>query len=215
MKYLLILTMILILTVTATYAGLSDIDLEKERRLSLIASDTGETRTLGGSMIFPVDHINGGFGVQALHVAHEGEKLSDSILYRLQAGPKYRGATLQFYVDGELGVHLDRGVFFRPGAFDFEGWRLTGGAGVNWRGLHADIDPDTDDEGLLLRPFTYISLDKGNWSILGRYLPGHDLLIEPQVQFELDRLNLTLSGRYGYFMNAPTRQFLAQLDYPF
>lgn len=214
MKCVSILICLLIFTV-ASYAGLSDIDLEKERRLSLIASDTDKTRTLGGSIIFPIQHINGGFGIQALHASHENEKLSDSIRYRLQAGPEYKNATMQFYVDGELGVHLDRGVFFRPGHFDFEGWRLTGGAGVNWRGAHANITPEDDPDGLLLKPFAFISLDKSNWSILGRYLPGHDLLLEPQIQFELDRLNLTLSGRYGYFFNDPVRQFLAQLDYPF
>ena len=212
MKYL---TLFLMLLTSLAFAGLSDLDIEEERRLSLIASDTGDTRTLGGSIIFPVEHINGGFGVQALHVNHQGEKLSDSILFRVQAGPEYQGASLQFYIDGELGNHLDRGAFLRPGTFDFEGWRVSGGAGVNWRGVHADIDPDTDDEGLLLRPFAFISLDKENWSVLGRYIPGHDLLLEPQLQVELGKLNLTLSGRYGWLLNERTEQFLAQLDYPF
>ena len=205
----------LMLIAVSAFAGLADLDLEKERRVSLIGSDTGEARTLGGSVIFPIQHINGGFGLQALHVSHNGESISDTVSYRFQAGPKYADMSLQVYVDGTLDSHMDRGLFWRPGVYNFDGWRISGGVGTNWRGTHGDIAESEADEGLLLSPFAFLSFDKENWSVLGRWLPGHDILLEPQFQVEFDRLNLTISGKFGYLMGDPIRQYVAQVDYPF
>ena len=53
MKYLVYFLVICVTSIPA-YAGLGDLDLKEKRYASLIAGDTGEAQTLGGTVMLPI-----------------------------------------------------------------------------------------------------------------------------------------------------------------
>ena len=229
----LILTLIAMLVLALpSYAGLGDLDLETQRMLSGIASDTGEAQTYGATLIMPVQFINGGGAVSWLRtsIVHEDETIvSDDLQYRLQGGPVWRGISLQFFIEGDWGQYIDRGVFIRPGTLERLGWHLSGGVGTYLRGLQDELRRNADDPETLLKPLAFVSVSRklgnGTLSILTTWSPTfdlevHDLLVEPQFTAEVgvfnDRaVNLTLTGRFGRQHDLLIKDYQAQLDFPF
>jgi len=208
-------------------AGLGDLDLESQRYASLIASDTGKAATYGATVIVPIDLVNGGVAANFLRtsVEHEGESIvSDDFQYRLQGGPEWKGATVQFYVEGDRGKHQDRGVFLRPGSLDVQGWHISGGVGTYIRGLHEELRLDEDEPETLVKPIAFASLThklgQGILSVLVTWSPtfdleAHDLLVEPQFKVSVGKADLVLTGRFGEQHDMTVRDYIAQVDFPF
>jgi len=224
MRYLMVLCVCI---ATTAYAGLGDLDLESKRYASLIASDTGEASTYGTTLILPITLVNGGIAGTWLRtsVLHEEESIvSDDFQYRLQAGPVYRGVSLQFYIEGDWGKHQDRGLFIRPGSLDIQSWHISGGVGTYIRGLHEELRIDESEPDTLIKPLAFASLTRklgtGTLSVLTTWSPEfdfevHDLLVEPQFTVSLGKSNLTLTGRFGQQHDMRIREYIAQVDIPF
>lgn len=217
----------LLLAVCPVFAQLGDLDLETQRTVSAIASDTGEAQTVGITAILPVDLFNGGAAVSFLRtsITHEEEVIvSDDLQYRVQGGPVYRGVSLQFFVEGDWGKYRDQGGFIRPGSLDVSGWHISGGIGTYLRGLEEELRRDKDEPETLLKPLAFASLTRkigdGTMSVLTTWSPtfdfaAHDLLVEPQFTAELGAVNLTLTGRFGSQQEMRIREYIAQIDVPF
>ena len=213
--------LILMLITTVVFAdGLTDLDLETERHLSVLGSLNGDTYTLGGSLILPLTGINSGFGIQAIRTSHEEEVISENITWRLQGGPKYDDISLQFFVEQEFGKRLDRGFFIRPVSFHFDGWDVNGGVGTYLHGVHADLHEGDDAPDLVSKPLVFVSATHGNWSFLVKWASDfqfdtHDLTIEPQFHVELGTASLVLIGKFGKEMDEQVKKATLSVDYPF
>ena len=220
------------------FAQLGDLDLETKRYISAIASDTSEAQTYGGTVILPVQLINGGAAVSWVRTSittdgaedTEGAEtqethVSDDLQYRIQGGPVYKGVSLQFFIEGDWGKHIDRGGFIRPGSVDIQGWHLSGGVGTYLRGLQEELRLDADEPETLLKPLAFFSLTRkvgnGAFSVLTTWSPTfdfevHDLLLEPQFTAEVnENVNLTLTGRFGQQHEMTVREYIAQIDVGF
>ena len=228
MKSLILILIATLVLAIPSFAGLGDLDLETQRTLSAIASDTGEAQTLGTTLIVPVQFINGGGAVSWLRTSITTEAdetyVSDDLQYRVQGGPQWRGISLQFYVEGDWGKHIDRGTFIRPGTLDIQGWHLSGGVGTYLRGIQSELRREETDPETLLKPLAFVSVSRklggGTLATLITWSPtfsfdAHDLLIEPQFTAEVGDVNVTLTGRFGRQHDMGVREYIAQLDYPF
>jgi len=203
--------------------GLGDLDLIKTRTISITATDTGNAVTLGGTAILPIGQLNGGLAVSYLRTEIE-ETLSDAFQYRLQAGPRWKTASLQFYIEGHARKYNDAGSFIRPGTYTYNGWTLSGGIGTYLRGLADTLRRDKDDPETLIKPLAFVSINKpigtGNLNTLITWSPTfdfelHDLLIEPKFTTRIGKIGLTVVGRFGQKQDMTERAYIAQLDIPF
>lgn len=229
-KYLACFIVALMLFTLPAFAGLGDLDLETQRVLSGNASSNGESRTVGATFILPVDLINGGVAARWLHNTStdtdtDADTVNNDFQYRVQAGPiLFKDVSLQFYVDGDWGVHRDSGSFIRPGILNFEGWRVSGGVGTYLRGLQEELRREPDDPETLIKPIAFVSLNRavgeGTLSVLATWSPTfdfevHDLFVEPQFTVDVGGVSLSLIGKFGEQHEERVHEYIGQVNYPF
>ena len=242
MKTLITVLLALFITIPA-FAQLADLDLLEKNDRSISASvsaipnpTTGEyTESRSAILLLPLSYgksaltFQGGAGAY-WHQALVAGELSSFIQWRVQGGPQYKWAGLQFYVEGFWKKSMDYAGFFRFGEFDLGHVLLSGGFGTLVRadtqtdlsvGVERTADGGGDQvvKGLLLVSGEVDTTLFESLRLLGTFLPGfdgkHDVIGEAQVSYKLGDINLVGLGRFGYESGEPTRQYTALVQVPF
>lgn len=224
-------------------AQLADLDLLEENDRSISASvsampnptDGEYTESRSAILLLPLSYgksnltFQGGAGAYWHQALVKGE-LSSFIQWRVQGGPQYKWAGLQFYVEGFWKKSVNYAGFFRFGEFDLGHVLLSTGFGTLVR---ADTQTDlsvgverTDAAGgdQVVKGLVLVSGEVDttlfeSLRLLGTFLPGfdgeHDLIGEAQVSYKFGDINLVGLGRFGYEGGEATRQYTGLVQVPF
>lgn len=210
----------------SAFAQAPDLDLADERLLSVVVSgDSGQedARFRAVSVVAPFDLINGGaylYGSQTII----GESSVDAFQWRVQGGPLWRGASLQFYVDSINEKRLDYAWFIRPGAFSLGQVSFSGGLGTLLRqDTRVELGEDDASGDRVVKGLLFVSghykRDDFNFDARATFVPGfdgeHDLTFEPSATFDLGKFSLTGQAFIGYHLGMFESDYTLLLNVPF
>ena len=201
-----------------------DLDLVTERSLGMSVSALGGAAYRSGLLVAPWQLVNGGVFLYATQSVVDGVSVEDALQWRVQGGPQWRNVSLQFYVDSIHGQRLDYAWFIRPGEWRFNNFLFSGGVGTLLRQETRQVLGDAGAVGdQKVKGLVFVSghYDKGDMDFDTRltFIPGfdgqHDILVEPQVSWDLGRFSLTGLGRFGYALGAWDRTYTGMVTVPF
>ena len=223
-------------------AQLADLDLMEENDRSISASVSAMpnpttmeyTESRSAVVLLPLSYgdshltFQGGAGAYAHQVLVAGE-LSSFIQWRVQGGPQYKWAGLQFYVEGFWKKSIDYAGFFRFGEFDLGHVLVSTGFGTLVRSdtttnLAVGVERTAGGGDQVVKGLVLVSGEVDtplfeSLRLLGSFLPGfngeHDVIGEAQVSYALGNINLVGLARLGYENGATTRQYTALVQVPF
>lgn len=241
-KRLCLLILFTLICSVGAFAQLADLDLLEENDRSVSASVSSIPNPVTGKytesrsfiVLYPLRlgqqelRFEGGAGVYFSQVLAEGD-LNSVFQWRVQGGPHYKWAGMQFYVEGFWRDSINYAGFVRFGEFDLGHVLLSSGFGSLVKaGTETDLGVGVERnaaggdqvvKGLCLLSAEVDTPFFDSLRLLGKFLPGfdgqHDYIGEGQVSYAWRGINLVGFARFGYEGDVLTRQYTGLLQVPF
>ena len=223
------------------YSQLADLDLLEDDDRAIGISVTRapdevtetDTESRAAILLLPLSlrNFQGGAGAYYTGTLANGQE-SSALLWRVQGGPQFGKFGLQGYLEGEWKGAIDYAVFLRAGNFDLGRVHLAGGIGTLVRAetettLETGIErtgetsaSDTKVKGLLLLSADIDTEIFETLRLLGTLLPSPnagetDLFLEPQISYQVGRVNLTGYAKFGRVDGDWTKRYTGLVQVPF
>lgn len=224
-------------------AQLADLDLleDNDRSVGLSMNaqpdlSTGKyTESRSAIVLIPLGLGKGDLTFQGGAGAYWSQTLLDGqassyLQWRVQGGPQWHWAGLQFYVEGFWKQSVNYAGFVRFGEFDLGHVLLSTGFGTLVRadtqtdlavGIERNAAGGGDQtvKGLLLVSGEVDTPIFESLRALGTFLPGfdgeNDYVVELQAEYSFRDINLVGLGRFGWEGGETTRRYTALVKVPF
>ena len=209
MKRFLTLLLAMLICGTAS-AQFADIPLN-ETSISLGVSGDSENRSTAATGILPLEKINGWLGVHGLQSTADRNVLSEYLKAHVQGGFRYHGLGIEAFLDGERNLlagtafQSQVGLFVRPGIYEKQGLRVSGGFGnfLENTQARAELGLEATDP-TVVRWLAFASIGWRGISTVIKLTPhisfdDFQVAAEPAVTYELaENISLGLQCRLAY-----------------